>query len=112
MVRVNCNVCDDITIIKRRGEMKMKKLMKTLSVLLSAALCMTLLFGCGRFDVFPVDTWIKKAMNSLYPDECARCRDVRTAGEEYFGENCGLAQQYLFYYARENKLNFGEEPKT
>lgn len=71
-----------------------------------------LLFGCGRFDVFPVDTWIKKAMNSLYPDECARCRDVRTAGEEYFGENCGLAQQYLFYYARENKLNFGEEPKT
>lgn len=68
-----------------------------------------LLFGCGRFDVFPVDTWIKKAMQSLYPKECKRCGDIRLAGEQYFGENCGLAQQYLFYYARENKLKFGEE---
>lgn len=71
-----------------------------------------LLFGCGRFDVFPVDTWIKKAMLSLYPKECERCGDVRAAGEEYFGESCGLAQQYLFYYARENKLNFGDDNKT
>lgn len=71
-----------------------------------------LLFGCGRFDVFPVDTWIKKAMHSLYPSECKQYGDIRLAGEKYFGESCGLAQQYLFYYARENKLNFGDETKT
>ncbi len=71
-----------------------------------------LLFGCGRFDVFPVDTWIKKAMQSLYPEECKRYGDIRRTGEMYFGESCGLAQQYLFYYARENKLNFGDETKT
>lgn len=70
-----------------------------------------LLFGCGRFDVFPVDTWIKKAMHTLYPKECEIYGDIRTAGEKYFGGNCGLAQQYLFYYARENKLNFGEDAK-
>lgn len=70
-----------------------------------------LLFGCARLDVFPVDTWIKKAMLALYPDECEKYGDIRIAGESYFGEYCGLAQQYLFYYARENKLNFGDEDK-
>ncbi len=63
-----------------------------------------LLFGCGRFGVFPVDTWIKKAMHQLYPEECGKYPTVREAGEKYFGENCGLAQQYIFFYARENKL--------
>ena len=63
-----------------------------------------LLFGCGRFDVFPVDTWIKKAMTALYPAEVEGVKNLAEAGEKLFGKYCGLAQQYLFYYARENKL--------
>ncbi|MBR2973757.1 MAG: DNA-3-methyladenine glycosylase 2 family protein [Clostridia bacterium] len=63
-----------------------------------------LLFGCGRFDVFPVDTWIKKAMTALYPAAVADAKTLAEAGEKLFGKYCGLAQQYLFYYARENKL--------
>lgn len=63
-----------------------------------------LLFGCGRFGVFPVDTWINKAMTALYPEQCEKYGSVRAAGENYFGEYCGIAQQYLFYYARENKI--------
>ncbi|MBR2471689.1 MAG: DNA-3-methyladenine glycosylase 2 family protein [Clostridia bacterium] len=63
-----------------------------------------LLFGCGRFDVFPVDTWIKKAMTALYPAHCEGVKTIAEAGEKLFGKYCGLAQQYLFYYARENKL--------
>ncbi len=39
----------------------MKKLMKTLSVLLSATLCMTLLFGCGSKESSSVD--VKNAQN-------------------------------------------------
>lgn len=49
-----------------------------------------LLFGLGKTDAFPVDVWVRRAMNC--------------AGEELnvsaLGEYAGLAQQYLFYYAR------------
>lgn len=62
-----------------------------------------LIFGAGRLDVFPVDTWIDKAMKNLYPEACKGV-NVRQAGENLFGDICGLAQQYIFYYARENKL--------
>ncbi len=62
-----------------------------------------LIFGVGKLDVFPVDTWIDKAMNSLYPEACKN-QKVRKAGENLFGDICGLAQQYIFYYARENKI--------
>ncbi|MDP4118676.1 MAG: DNA glycosylase [Bacillota bacterium] len=62
-----------------------------------------LIFGTGRLDVFPVDTWIDKAMKTLYPAACEGTK-VRNAGETLFGDICGLAQQYIFYYARENKL--------
>ncbi len=62
-----------------------------------------LIFGAGRLDVFPVDTWIDKAMKTLYPKACKEV-SVRQAGENLFGDICGLAQQYIFYYARENKL--------
>lgn len=62
-----------------------------------------LIFGAGRLDVFPVDTWINKAMKTLYPEACNGV-NIRQAGENLFGDICGLAQQYIFYYARENKL--------
>ena len=62
-----------------------------------------LIFGAGRLDVFPVDTWIDKAMKKLYPEVCKGV-NVRVAGQTLFGDICGLAQQYIFYYARENKL--------
>lgn len=64
-----------------------------------------LLFSLGRMEVFPVDVWINNTMCALYPDRCTSIANVRTAGPEIFGENCGIAQQYLFYYARENGGN-------
>ncbi len=50
-----------------------------------------LLFGLSRFDSFPVDVWIKRAMDELYGG-----RD----GFTLFGEDSGIAQQYLFYKMR------------
>jgi len=58
-----------------------------------------LLFGLRRFDAFPTDVWVKRLMNEAYnvsPDEIA------SFAEQNFGELQGLAQQYLFYYFREN----------
>ena len=64
-----------------------------------------LLFALGRTEVFPVDVWIKNTMLKLYPDRCVSIQSVRDAGPEIFGIHCGIAQQYLFYYARENGGN-------
>lgn len=51
-----------------------------------------LLFSCERYDAFPVDVWIKKAMTRYFPD--------KDFSPELFGEYAGIAQQYLFYYER------------
>jgi len=55
-----------------------------------------LLFGFARLDAFPVDVWIGRVIGTLY--------DKNTFRKEVFGQYCGIAQQYLFYYARETKL--------
>ena len=60
-----------------------------------------LLFSLGKFEAFPVDTWIKKAMLSLYglgEKEIEKYKDVN------YGEYSGFAQQYIFYYIRNNKI--------
>lgn len=59
-----------------------------------------LLFSCGRFDAFPVDTWMKKAMLTLYG---IKEKEIPAYSKEKFGAYSGFAQQYLFYYARETK---------
>lgn len=81
-----------------------KELLKINGVGNKVADCI-LLFSLGRMDVFPVDVWIHNTMCTLYPERCSSIADVRVAGPEIFGENCGIAQQYLFYYARENGGN-------
>ena len=81
-----------------------KELLKINGVGNKVADCI-LLFALGRMEVFPVDVWINNTMCKLYPDRCTTILSVRTAGREIFGNYCGIAQQYLFYYARENGGN-------
>lgn len=49
-----------------------------------------LLFGSGRLDAFPIDVWIKRILAKFYPD----------GFPEKFREYGGIAQQFLFHYAR------------
>lgn len=81
-----------------------KELLKISGVGNKVADCI-LLFALGRTEVFPVDVWINNTMCQLYPEKCSKLNDVRSAGPEIFGNHCGIAQQYLFYYARENGGN-------
>ena len=63
-----------------------------------------LLFSLEKYGSFPVDVWIKRIMEHCYFDG-ERDKEVISAfAEENFGELCGFAQQYLFYWARENKI--------
>ena len=50
----------------------------------------TLLFGMHRIEAFPIDVWMRRAMEKLFPN---------MTGED-FGEYAGIAQQYIFHYAR------------
>lgn len=66
-----------------------KELMKITGVGVKVADC-TLLFGMHRIEAFPIDVWMKRAMEKLFPD--------MTAND--FGEFAGIAQQYIFHYSR------------
>ncbi len=59
-----------------------------------------LLFGYGRGDVFPVDTWIEQMYDRFYThiDNREKVRENLVAE---FGELSGYAQQYLFFFMRE-----------
>ena len=54
-----------------------------------------LLFGFARLDAFPVDVWIKRALEKHFPN-----KEIRSGKD--FGSFAGIAQQYLFYYERYN----------
>ena len=64
-----------------------------------------MLFSLKRYDSFPVDVWVRRVMNTLYihnEDETKVCKkDIINVSKELFGDISGIAQQYLFYWARE-----------
>lgn len=77
------------------------ELMRIVGVGIKVADC-ALLFGCGRIECFPVDVWIKRVMEALLPDGLPECA-VPFAG---------IAQQYLFHYARTSGIFKEKEKKS
>lgn len=63
-----------------------------------------MLFSMAKHSAFPVDVWIKRAMIHFYLAPDVSLNKIRVFGRDKFGELSGLAQQYLFYYARENNI--------
>lgn len=65
-----------------------------------------LLFALKRVDVFPIDVWVRRVMNDLYihneDEEKVNKNDLQKLAEEKFLGLSGIAQQYLFYWKREN----------
>ena len=61
-----------------------------------------LLFTGARTDAFPVDVWVKRVMEELYIGKESSLKEIDAFAHQYFGENAGFAQQYLFYFAREH----------
>ena len=64
-----------------------------------------MLFSMEKTSAFPVDVWVKRAMIHYYNAEDVSLNKIRIFARDRFGELSGFAQQYLFYYARENKIN-------
>lgn len=67
--------------------------------------CILLFSDLKRFEVFPIDVWVRRVMNDLYiknEDETkVSKKQIEKIAKEKFGNLAGLAQQYLFYWRRE-----------
>ncbi len=63
-----------------------------------------MLFSMEKYSAFPVDVWVKRAMQFFYLAPDVSLPKIRIFARDKFGELSGFAQQYLFYYARENNI--------
>lgn len=83
-----------------------EELLKLSGVGPKVADCILLFSNLKRFDVFPIDVWVRRVMNDLYIKEDDETKVSKTKIEkianEKFGNIKGLAQQYLFYWRRES----------
>lgn len=78
-----------------------KELMKIRGVGPKVADCV-LLFSARKSEAFPIDVWVQRTMRTLYLNDKATNKEIEQKAKELFGSYAGFAQQYLFYYAREN----------
>lgn len=63
-----------------------------------------MLFSMKKYSAFPVDVWVKRAMMKFYVAPDTSLKNIRDFGRNLFKDLSGFAQQYLFYYVRENNI--------
>ena len=82
-----------------------EELLKLSGVGPKVADCILLFSTLKRFDVFPIDVWVRRVMNDLYihkeDEKDVNKREILNLAQEKFGNLEGIAQQYLFYWRRE-----------
>lgn len=61
-----------------------------------------LLFGFYKMDKFPVDTWIEQIYYKYFSNQKRTRPQIQAYFETEFKEYSGIAQQYMFYFEREN----------
>ena len=91
---------------KEKDTKKIREILLTLSgVGPKVADCILLFSTLKRFDVFPIDVWVRRVMNNLYiknEDETkVDKREIEKLAKEKYGNLEGIAQQYLFYWKRD-----------
>lgn len=101
--KVSGGVVDLAQIPRLNNKNAKAELMKIKGVGNKVADCV-LLFSLGRHNVFPLDVWTKKILNEIYgADE----KNISEFIHQKFGNNAGVAQQYLYYYyaVAKNQIN-------
>ena len=102
--KVNCGQIDlDAFAVMPTADVK-RELMSINGVGAKVADCV-LLMSCRRREIFPIDVWIRRVVQELYFGG----RDVplgtlQDFAQQRWGENAGYANQFLFHYARINKI--------
>ena len=60
-----------------------------------------LLFSLGFYDAFPADVWVRRVLREQY-GFTGNDRQIYEFARKRFGPYAGIAQQYLFFWKREN----------
>lgn len=111
------NACEKIldgTISEERlmeadSNQALEELMKIKGVGSKVASCVAL-FSLSKRNAFPIDIWVKRVMETIYFGKDTSKNDIASLAEKLYGEYGGYAQQYLFYYGRDN--SFGVDLKS
>lgn len=103
----NLEKIEDINILR-------EELLKFPGVGQKVADCI-MLFSMKKYEVFPIDVWVKRVMTELYGEEILENitttsnvsnKKILELAEKKFGKLAGIAQQYLFYYRRNSNRGF------
>ena len=91
---------------KEKDTQKVRDILLTLDVVgPKVADCILLFSTLKRFDVFPIDVWVRRVMNELYiknEDETkVSKKEIEKLAKEKYGNLEGIAQQYLFFWKRD-----------
>ena len=91
---------------KEKDTQKVRDILLTLDgVGPKVADCILLFSTLKRFDVFPIDVWVRRVMNELYiknEDETKiKKKEIEKLAKEKYGNLEGIAQQYLFFWKRD-----------
>lgn len=69
--------------------------------------CILLFSYLKRTEVFPVDVWIRRVINDLYlkceDENKIKNKDIEKLANEKFKDLAGIAQQYLYYWKRDQR---------
>ena len=95
--KVNNNEIDLDLPQKLSSDDALQYLMQNKGIGEKVASCI-LLFAYQRFDVFPIDTWVKKYMKDTYG--ITNLKNIKKFTKEKYKDNCGLMIQYMFHYKR------------
>ena len=91
-------------IAKIEDTNKIREILETLPGVGPKVADCILLFGLKRFEVFPIDVWVRRVMNDLYiknEDETkVNKKEIENLAKTKYAELAGIAQQYLFYWRR------------
>lgn len=98
--RLNNNEIDLNEFYNLNTNDALNKLMENMGIGPKVASCI-LLFAYQKYDVFPIDTWVKKIMEKDY--NIVGEKNIREFAVNTYGEYSGLAIQYLFNYSRNKK---------
>ena len=94
----------DIENLKRMDRNKQLEFLVSLKGVGEKVANCVMLFGLGVKDVFPVDTWINKVYNNITNTTTKDRKKITKELTAKYGDLSGFAQQYFFYYFRDNKM--------
>ncbi len=99
--RMVCEGRVDLAHLGTLPYVEARELLKTIPGVGDKVADCVLLFAYSKYEAFPVDVWIKRAVERVYfNSRSITKKGIREFGQAYFGRYAGYAQEYIYTYAR------------